>query len=103
MEQQIISILKDKRPNLHDKSVKTYVSLIKTIMKNMDYDNVEELDKNSGKVITFLKNKYENVSGLKTRLSSLYVVTENKDNHTDMMENIEKYNTETNKQEKNEK
>ncbi len=103
MEQQIIDILKDKRPNLHDKSIKTYVSLLKNIMKNMEYDNLEQLDKDPKKVIEFLKEKYENINGLKTRLSALFVVTGNKMYHTDMMDNIQKYNTETNKQEKNDK
>ena len=103
MEQSIIDILKDKRPNLHQKSIKTYVSLLKNIMKNMNYEDLEDLNKNPGKVIEFLKEKYENINALKTRLSALFVVTENKDYHTDMMTNIQKYNTETNKQEKNDK
>ena len=101
METQIINTLKQKRPNLHAKSVKTYVSLLKNIMKNMNYENVEDLDKNPTKVIEFLKEKYDNLNGIKTRLSSLFVITNNKAYHTDMMTNIEKYNTETNKQEKN--
>ena len=103
MEQQIIDILKEKRPNLHAKSIKTYLSLLKNIMKNMNYETVEDLDKNPKEVIKFLKEKYENINGLKTRLSALFVITENKDYHTDMLENITKYNEETSKQEKNEK
>ena len=55
MDEQIISILKDKRPNLHAKSIKTYLSLVKNIMKNMEYDNVEQLDKDPKKIIEFLK------------------------------------------------
>ena len=103
MEEQIIDILKEKRPNLHQKSIKTYVSLLKNIMKNMKYEDLEQLNKNPKDVIEFLKEKYENINGLKTRLSSLYVITENKEYHTDMMDNITKYNEETNKQEKNDK
>jgi len=103
METQIIDTLKQKRPNLHTKSVKTYVSLLKNIMKNMNYENVDDLDKNPENVIEFLKEKYESINGIKTRLSALFVITNNKAYHTDMMTNIEKYNTETNKQEKNEK
>ena len=103
MDEQIVDILKIKRPNLHAKSIKTYVSLLNTIMKNMGYDNLEELNKNPKDVIEFLKEKYQNINGLKTRLSALFVVTENKDYQTDMMDNIQKYNTETNKQEKTEK
>ena len=103
METQIINTLKEKRPNLHIKSVKTYVSLLKNIMKNMNYDNVEELNNNPEKVIEFLKEKYESINGIKTRLSSLFVITNNKAYHADMMTNIEKYNIETNKQKKNEK
>lgn len=103
METQIINTLKEKRPNLHAKSVKTYVSLLKNIMKNMNYENIDDLDKNPKNIIEFLKEKYESINGIKTRLSALYVITGNKEFHTDMMTNIEKYNTETNKQEKNEK
>ena len=103
MEQSIIDILKDKRPNLHDKSIKTYVSLLKNIMKNMGYEDLEDLNKNPEEVIEFLKEKYDNINGLKTRLSALFVITKNKDYHVDMLANIEKYNTETNKQEKNDK
>jgi len=69
----------------------------------MKYEDLEQLNKNPKDVIEFLKEKYENINGLKTRLSALFVVTENKDYQTDMMTNIQKYNTETNKQEKNEK
>jgi hypothetical protein len=103
MEEQIVDILKIKRPNLHQKSIKTYVSLLKNIMKNMKYEDLEELNKNPKDVISFLKEKYDNINGLKTRLSALFVVTENKEYHTDMMDNITKYNEETNKQEKNDK
>ena len=103
MEEQIINILKEKRPNLHAKSIKTYVSLLKNIMKNMNYESVEDLDKNPKKVIEFLKEKYQNINALKTRLSALFVVTENKEYHTDMMENITKYNEEVNTQTKNNK
>ena len=103
MEQQIIDILKTKRPNLHAKSIKTYVSLLNTILKNMNYESVEDLDKNPKKVIEYLKNKYENINALKTRLSALFVVTENKMYHIDMMDNITKYNEETNQQTKNDK
>jgi len=103
MEEQIVDTLKIKRPNLHQKSIKTYVSLLKNILKNMGYEDLEDLNKNPKDVIEFLKEKYDNINGLKTRLSALFVVTENKDYQTDMMTNIQKYNTETNKQEKNEK
>lgn len=103
MEQQIIDILKIKRPNLHQKSIKTYVSLLKNIMKNMNYENVDDLDKNPEKVIEFLKENYPNINAIKTRLSALFVVSENKDYHTFMMDNITKYNEEVSKQEKNQK
>jgi len=103
METHIIDTLKEKRPNLHQKSVKTYVSLLKNIMKNMNYENIDDLDKNPKNIIEFLKEKYESINGLKTRLSALFVITDNKAYHTDMMTNITKYNEETNKQEKNEK
>ena len=36
-------------------------------------------------------------------MSALFVITEDKTYHTDMLAKIEKYNTETNKQEKNQK
>ena len=55
MEEQIVDTLKQKRPNLHAKSIKTYVSLLKNIMKNMKYEDLEELNKNPKDVISFLK------------------------------------------------
>jgi len=69
----------------------------------MNYENIDDLDKNPKNIIEFLKEKYESINGLKTRLSALFVITDNKAYHTDMMTNITKYNEETNKQEKNEK
>jgi hypothetical protein len=55
-------------------------------MKNMEYEDLEDLNKNPKDIIEFLKEKYENINGLKTRLSALFVVTENKEYHTDMMD-----------------
>ena len=45
---------------MHQKSINTYVSLLKNIIKNMNYEDIEDLNKNSKEVITISKDKYEN-------------------------------------------
>ena len=45
-------IIKQKRPNLSDKSINTYASVLKTIMKNLEFDDVKQLD-NDKKVLDY--------------------------------------------------
>ena len=83
------SILKEKRPNLSDKSIATYSSILRNIMKNMLTDNVSKLDESS-KVLDYL-DEFE-PSQRKTKLSALVVLTDNDEYRNQMLKDIRSYN-----------
>tara|TARA_R110001592_G_scaffold2489_1_gene14629 strand:- start:1254 stop:2132 length:879 start_codon:yes stop_codon:yes gene_type:complete len=89
-----------KRPHLHEKSVKTYGSVLKSIMKDLDMKSHKELDKHK-MVMEYLKEMPPNKR--KTRLSALFVLTENDNYKSKMLEDINEYNASVSKQDKNEK
>ena len=93
-------VLKQKRPNLSDKSINTYASVLKTIMKNLEFDNVKQLD-NDKKVLEYLKEMKPNTR--KTRLSALFVLTENEAYKKHMLEDVNAYNNSMKSQVKNDK
>jgi len=93
-------VLKDKRPNLSDKSINTYASVLKTIMKNMKFDTVKQLD-NDKKVLEYLVEMKPNTR--KTRLSALFVLTENEAYKKNMLEDVNAYNNSMKSQTKNDK
>jgi len=94
------SVLKEKRPNLSDKSINTYASVLKTIAKNLEFDNVKDLD-NDKKVLEYLKEMKPNTR--KTRLSALFVLTENEAYKKHMLEDVNAYNNSMKSQTKNDK
>ena len=94
------SVLKEKRPNLSDKSINTYASVLKTIAKNLEFDNVKDLD-NDKKVLEYLKEMKPNTR--KTRLSALFVLTENEAYKKHMLEDVNAYNNSMKSQVKNDK
>jgi hypothetical protein len=91
--------IKDKRPTLSEGSLKTYVSILKSLHKKIwggeinvkDYDNTE-------KVLDHLKEMPSNKR--KTILSALVVITDKKPYRDLMMTDVSDYNKEINKQEK---
>jgi integrase len=97
MEEMLRDALKQNRPNLTEKSVKTYVSLLKKIMKELEFDKVSDL-KQTDKVMKYLKDMPSNKR--KTRLSALVVVTGEGDYSKKMGEDIKEFNDEVAKQEK---
>lgn len=97
---KVKEVLKDKRPNLSDKSINTYASVLKTIMKNMKFDTVKQLD-NDKKVLEYLAEMKPNTR--KTRLSALFVLTENEAYKKNMLEDVNAYNNSMKSQTKNDK
>lgn len=83
------SILREKRPNLSDKSIATYSSILRNIMKNMLTDNVSKLDESS-KVLDYLDEFKP--SQRKTKLSALVVLTDNDEYRDQMLKDIRSYN-----------
>ena len=103
MEEEIIKSIKAKRPNLSDGSIKTYASIIKGVYtKAFDSDvfNIKNLNKTE-KINSVLKDT--NPRTRKTILSALVVLTDNKDYRNSMIDDIDTYNKEEDKQEKNDK
>ena len=92
--------IRNKRPNLSDKSINTYASVLKTIMKNMKFDTVKQLN-NDKKVLEYLKEMKPNTR--KTRLSALFVLTENEEYKKNMLEDVNAYNDSLKSQTKNNK
>ena len=89
-----------KRPHLHEKSVKTYGSVLKSIMKDLDMKTSKDLDDHKN-VLKYLNEMPPNKR--KTRLSALFVLTENDNYKSKMLEDIGEYNASVSKQDKNEK
>ena len=92
--------LKSKRPNLSDKSLKSYVSTLINLPKKMEDkpDNINYFEKNVDKIIKFLKDKPSR--SRKSVLSPLVVITDNKKYKELMRSDIENYDTSVKKQEK---
>lgn len=84
-------------------SRKTYESIIRNIYKKVFEDEeyqLEKFDKESDKVLNFLKDLPSNKR--KTILSALVVITDNKDYRELMLDDIKEYNKEEAKQQKSE-
>jgi hypothetical protein len=92
--------LHSKRPSLSKSSITTYASILKSLYhkvfgkEDIDYKKFEDVDK----VLAFLKDMPPNRR--KTILSSLVIITENKEYRDKMMEDVKDYNAEIHKQEK---
>lgn len=106
MTSKIINKIHKNRPQLSDSSLKTYGSILKSLYKDM-YDDVEsdddiDLEKfnDNKKVLSHLKPL--EVNKRKTLLSALFVLTENKAYRKQMVDDINKYDIQQQKQEKTE-
>lgn len=99
----IQNLIKEKRPNLADSSVKTYVSILTNLWKKVFGDEPIVVSKFNTHAIEFL-HFLENIpyNKRKTTLSALFVITENPLYKTQMLNDIKTYNAETTKQEKTE-
>lgn len=104
MSEIINNLINEKRPKLSKTSVTTYSSLLKNVYDKI-YPNDEtykfEKFNNSKKIIEFLSDI--NYRTRKTILSALFIITENEDYKNKMLEDINDYNLEIGKQEKDDK
>tara|TARA_R110002020_G_scaffold215476_2_gene422728 strand:- start:152 stop:1024 length:873 start_codon:yes stop_codon:yes gene_type:complete len=91
--------IKEKRPHLHEKSVKTYASVLKSIMNELDLTSIKDFNKPK-KILDYLGEMPPNKR--KTRLSALFVLTENNKYKIKMLDDINEYNNDVKKQEKTE-
>lgn len=106
MSNKIMNKIHKNRPQLSDSSIKTYGSILKSLYKDMydDIDSDDDIDLNkfddNKKILTHLKPL--EVNKRKTLLSALYVLTENKAYRKQMVDDINKYDIQQQKQEKTE-
>lgn len=99
-DEELINLLKEKRPNISKSSLKTYESILRNLyfkVFNSDEIDVKKFDE-SDKIIKHLKNLPPNKR--KTILSALVVITDNKEYRELMLDDIKEYNKEEAKQTK---
>lgn len=92
------------RPHLSNQSISTYMSILKNLYINVFGDVSDiSLDKfnDTKKILDHLKSLEPNKR--KTVLSALVILTDKKDYRDQMLNDIQSYNEEQHKQEKNEK
>lgn len=89
----LIEVLKKKRPNLSDGSLKTYKSILTNVYKKC-YPNDDEMDLDNFDKVDVIMEHLKEVpfSKRKTTLAALVVVTGNKDYNKQMMLDIGEYN-----------
>lgn len=93
----ISSVIKDKRPNLNEKSIKTYSSILKNLMKELNFTKIKDLDKTK-EVLEHLQEMP--VNKRKTRLSALTVLTGKDQYREQMLKDINKFNGDVKEQKK---
>lgn len=102
MNQELVKILKEKRPNISNSSLKTYESILRNLYEKVYPDGMlyrwDKFDKEPEKVLKFLIDLPSNKR--KTVLSALVVITDNKAYRELMLDDIKEYNKEQAKQEK---
>jgi integrase len=102
MSEELIKLIKEKRPNISNSSLKTYESILRNLYEKVFPDgkfyNFDKFNKESEKIIKFLKDLPSNKR--KTILSALVVITDNKDYRELMLDDIKEYNKEEAKQTK---
>ena len=103
MNEELINLIKEKRPNISNSSLKTYESILRNLYEKIFNDKTykfDKFDKESKNVIKHLKDLPSNKR--KTVLSALVVITDNKDYRDLMLDDIKEYNKEEAKQMKTE-
>jgi integrase len=96
----ISDLIKEKRPNLNEKSIKTYTSILKTISKDLVMKDLKDFKKTK-EILEYLKDMPGSIR--KTRLSALLVITGDDKFKEQMLKDINNYNKDKKNGNKNEK
>lgn len=93
MEEQLSQIILKNRPSISQSSIKTYVSILRTLYKKLaeKNDDINFFINEKEKIIKFILEKNNNQS-IKTSLSALYVLTNDEQYKTPMLEYAGKVN-----------
>jgi len=94
--------IKKIRPSLSDSSIKTYTSILSNLYKKVFDDDEIDIQKfnKTKEILNHLKSLEPNKR--KTILSALVIITDKKEYREQMLEDINEYNSEQNKQVKSE-
>lgn len=75
-QEEVISLIKHKRPKLTDNSIRTYLSLITTLVKKLKYKSIDDINNNEDDVLEYI-DTIKSIQSKKTILSSIFIITEN--------------------------
>lgn len=91
LKDKLLAEFKEKRPNLSQSSLKTYVSILTSLCKKMDGENCVSFFKNHKKIIEHIE-QMEKPQSKKTALSALFVLTGIPEYQEEMNKNIKVVN-----------
>jgi hypothetical protein len=91
VKEDIITAIKEQRPLLGETSLKTYSSLLNSLFKKLDIEDVKDLGKNKSKILAYI-NGMENHQSRKTMLSPLVILTDDEDYKTLIAESTKHVN-----------
>jgi hypothetical protein len=91
LKDKLLAEFKEKRPNLSQSSLKTYVSILTSLCKKMEGENCVTFFKNHKKIIEHIE-QMEKPQSKKTALSALFVLTGIPEYQEEMNKNIKVVN-----------
>jgi len=91
LKDELLEQFKEKRPNLSQSSLKTYVSILNSLYNKLEGTNGIEFFKNDKKIINHVE-EMEKAQSKKTALSALFVLTGIKEYQDEMNANIKTVN-----------
>lgn len=91
LKDELLEVFKEKRPNLSQSSLKTYVSILNSLYNKLEGTNGTDFFKNHKKIIEHIRDM-EKAQSKKTALSALFVLTGIKEYQDEMNANIKAVN-----------
>jgi hypothetical protein len=91
IKDELLEVFKEKRPNLSQSSLKTYMSILNSLYNKLEGTNGADFFKNHKKIIDHI-NGMEKAQSKKTALSALFVLTGIKEYQDEMNTNIKAVN-----------
>jgi hypothetical protein len=93
--------IKENRPNISDSSIKTYVSVLMSLAKNLNFDNINQFEDDSEQILHHMKEKP--ARSRKTSLSALFVLTKKQEFRDAMLVDCKSVNDDYKSQTKSKK
>jgi site-specific recombinase XerD len=94
MKDDLCKVIKERRPNVSENTIKTYCSTLSSLYRKLDGDNgIKFFESNKKDILKHIDGLTSNQSK-KTTLSALYIITEDKDYHAKMLHYANEVNNE---------